>query len=60
VHESPFRDDGDWFDLIGTTSVVNAGRQRGPTPCCVEIDTDAGSARWASQAGVEERSFAGV
>jgi Icc-related predicted phosphoesterase len=60
VHESPFKDDGDWIDLIGSTTVVNAGRQRGPIPCCVEIDTEAGHARWSSLAGVEERTFAAV
>ncbi len=60
VHESPFNDDGDWIDLIGTTTVVNAGRQRGPIPTCVEIDTEAGHARWSSLAGVEERTFAEV
>jgi len=60
VHESPFKDDGNWIDTIGATTVVNAGRQRGPIPTCVEIDTDAGTARWSSLAGVEERSLAGV
>jgi len=60
VHESPFKDDGYWIDLIGTTTVVNAGRQRGPIPCCVEIDTELGHARWSSLAGVEERTFAAV
>jgi len=59
VHESPFQDDGSWIDRIGSTLVVNAGRQRGPIPACIEIDTDAGTARWSSLAGVEEGSFAG-
>jgi len=58
VHESPFKADGSWIDRIGSTLVVNAGRQRGPIPTCVEIDTEAGTARWSSLAGVEEASFA--
>ncbi|MDQ1509738.1 MAG: hypothetical protein QOG50_1582, partial [Actinomycetota bacterium] len=52
--------DGSWIDRIGSTLVVNAGRQRGPIPACIEIDTDAGTARWSSLAGVEEQTFAGV
>jgi Icc-related predicted phosphoesterase len=58
VHESPFKADGSWIDRIGSTLVVNAGRQRGPIPACIEIDTDAATARWSSLAGVEEESFA--
>jgi len=58
VHESPLKADGSWIDRIGSTLVVNAGRQRGPIPTCVEIDTEAGTARWSSLAGVEEASFA--
>jgi Icc-related predicted phosphoesterase len=58
VHESPFKADGSWIDRIGSTLVVNAGRQRGPIPACVEIDTEAGTARWSSLAGVEEEAFA--
>ena len=60
VHESPFKDDGSWIDRIGSTLVVNAGRQPGPIPACIEIDTAAGTARWSSLAGVEEQTFAGV
>lgn len=60
VHESPFKADGSWIDTIGSTTVVNAGRQIGPIPARVEIDTDARSARWSSLAGVEEQSLAAV
>jgi Icc-related predicted phosphoesterase len=60
VHESPFKDEGNWIDTIGSTTVVNAGRQIGPIPTCVEIDTDARTARWSSLAGVEEQSFVAV
>jgi Icc-related predicted phosphoesterase len=60
VHQSPFVADGAWIDRIGSTLVLNAGRQIGPTPAHIELDTDAGYARWSSLAGVEERSLAGV
>jgi Icc-related predicted phosphoesterase len=60
VHQSPFAADGDWIDRIGPTLVLNAGRQIGPIPARVELDTDEGFARWTSLAGVEEETFAGV
>ena len=58
VHESPFKADGNWIDRIGTTLVFNAGRQRGPIPTRIELDTETGSAAWCSLAGIEEESFA--
>jgi Icc-related predicted phosphoesterase len=60
VHQSPFASDGDWIDRIGSTLVLNAGRQIGPVPTCIEIDTDAELARWSSLAGVEEKAFAAI
>jgi hypothetical protein len=33
--------------------VFNAGRQIGPVPAHIEIDLDAGSARWRSMMGDE-------
>ena len=57
VHESPFVEGGRWVDRIGTTSVFNAGRQNGPVPTCIEVDTDQMVARWTSQAGVEEHTL---
>lgn len=54
VHEPPFRHDGAWADRIGDTWVFNPGRQIGPVPAHIEIDTDAGVARWWSLAGAEE------
>jgi Icc-related predicted phosphoesterase len=58
VHQSPFASDGGWIDRIGSTVVLNAGRQRGPFPAFIELDTDAGTACWHSLEGVEERYFA--
>ncbi|MGZ4689797.1 MAG: metallophosphoesterase family protein [Acidimicrobiia bacterium] len=60
VHQSPFASDGAWFDRIGSTLVVNAGRQPGPVPSFVEIDTGTGLARWSSYEGIDERAVAGV
>ena len=60
VHESPFTSEGTWIDRIGSTLVLNAGRQRGPIPTCIEIDTAARHATWHSLAGDEERSLAAV
>ena len=56
VHQSPFASGGGWIDRIGSTLVLNAGRQRGPVPTCIELDTDAGTRGWSSFEGVEERA----
>jgi Icc-related predicted phosphoesterase len=53
VHEPPFKPDGAWADRIGTTWVFNAGRQIGPVPAHIDIDTTAGSAHWSSMMGTE-------
>ena len=58
VHQSPFASTGSWFDRIGSTVVFNAGRQRGPVPTHIELDTDTGLATWWSLAGTEEQAFA--
>jgi Icc-related predicted phosphoesterase len=53
IHQSPFRQGGSWVDRIGDTWVFNAGRQIGPVPTHVIVDTDAGRAMWFSLAGNE-------
>ncbi len=50
--------DGAWIDRIGSTRVLNAGRQMGPVPSHIELDTWTGLARWISYEGVDERPFA--
>ncbi|MDQ1532540.1 MAG: hypothetical protein QOF28_301, partial [Actinomycetota bacterium] len=60
VHQSPFASEGAWIDRIGSTLIFNAGRQIGPVPAHIELDTEAELARWSSLAGVDERTFAGV
>jgi hypothetical protein len=54
VHQAAFATGGAWIDRIGTTTVLNAGRQIGPIPTCIELDTETRQARWSSLAGVEE------
>lgn len=46
VHEAPFRDDGSWHDRIGDTLVFNAGRQPGPIPAHLIVDTTVGEVEW--------------
>ncbi len=57
IHNSPFRAGGAWANQIGKTWVFNAGRQLGAPPAYIELDLAARSARWVSQAGVEEISL---
>lgn len=58
VHQSPFVTDGGWIDRVGSTVVVNAGRQPGPAPTHIDIDTAGDTASWASAAGVDARRLA--
>ncbi len=53
VHESPFHPDGSWYDRIGTTLVCNAGRQPGPIPAHLIVDTGADEVMWWSFEGSE-------
>lgn len=51
VHESPFRPGGSWRDRIDTTLVVNAGRQLGPVPAHLIVDTGTDEVMWWSSQG---------
>lgn len=53
IHEAPFKTGGSWVDRIGDTWVFNAGRQIGPIPAHVVIDTARDEASWFSLAGEE-------
>jgi hypothetical protein len=53
IHEAPFKAGGSWADRIGDTWVFNRGRQIGPTPTHIAIDTEANAAAWFSMAGAE-------
>jgi Icc-related predicted phosphoesterase len=54
IHQSPFRQGGSWVDRIEDTWVFNAGRQIGPVPCHIVIDSNEQHARWYSLAGNQE------
>jgi Icc-related predicted phosphoesterase len=57
VHQSPFADGGSWIDRHDATVVCNPGRQPGPIPAHIELDTTAGIARWLSIEGVDEQTL---
>jgi Icc-related predicted phosphoesterase len=51
IHQSPFREGGSWVAQIGSTWVFNPGRQIGPVPTHIIVDTTAKQAMWFSLAG---------
>ena len=53
IHEAPFVHAGSWADRIGDTWIFNSGRQIGPVPTHIAIDTDANEAAWFSMEGAE-------
>ncbi len=57
IHNSPFRRGGAWAARTGRTWVFNPGRQTGAPPAFIELDTTNRTARWVSQAGVEDISL---
>ena len=57
VHDAPFRNDGSWHDRIGSTLVLNAGRQTGPVPAHLVVDTTERHVNWSSLAGQEAIRF---
>ncbi len=46
IHQAPWVDGGSWRARLGRTLVVNPGRQVGPVPPHVTLDTAAGTAHW--------------
>ena len=57
IHQSPFRQGGAWADRIGSTWVFNAGRQIGPVPTHIIIDTNERNAVWFSMEGSDTISL---
>ena len=53
IHQSPFVSEGSWVDQIGSTWVFNPGRQIGPCPTRILVDSDDATALWLSLAGAE-------
>jgi Icc-related predicted phosphoesterase len=54
IHDAPFHAKGSWVDRVESTWVFNAGRQIGPVPAHVVLDTQAGAALWSSEEGMQE------
>ena len=46
IHQSPWAEGGSWHARLGDTWVFNAGKQIGPVPPHITIDTEAGTASW--------------
>ena len=53
IHQAPWADGGSWHDRLDGTIVFNAGKQRGPVPPHITIDTEAGTAEWFGVFSVE-------
>jgi Icc-related predicted phosphoesterase len=46
IHQAPWVDGGSWRARVGRTWVFNAGKQIGPVPAHVLVDTDQATAHW--------------
>jgi Icc-related predicted phosphoesterase len=46
IHQAPWADGGSWHARIGRTWVFNAGKQLGPIPPHITIDTSQQTAEW--------------
>jgi Icc-related predicted phosphoesterase len=46
IHQAPWVEGGSWHDRLGSTWVFNAGRQVGPVPPHITVDTEARTAQW--------------
>ena len=46
IHQAPWAPGGSWHARIGDTWVFNPGKQIGPVPPHITIDTDSGTADW--------------
>jgi len=53
IHQAPWIEGGSWHARLGDTWVFNAGRQRGPIPPHITLDTEAGTAQWYGVFDVE-------
>lgn len=54
IHQSPWAQGGSWHARLGDTWVFNAGKQPGPVPPHITIDTEAGTAEWYGVYDVEQ------
>jgi Icc-related predicted phosphoesterase len=54
IHQAPWAEGGSWWARLGRTLVFNAGRQVGPVPPHLLLDTATGTVRWYGVFGDEE------
>ena len=57
IHQAPWVDGGSWQARLGSTWVFNAGKQRGPVPAHITIDTTERTAEWFGVFSVESISL---
>lgn len=57
VHEAPFIPGGSWHDRLGETLIINAGRQSGPVPAHVVVDTGSRTASWFTSVADDSVAF---
>ncbi|MGJ4944427.1 metallophosphoesterase family protein [Bradyrhizobium sp. HKCCYLS1011] len=53
VHQSPFIEEGSWFDRLGSTWVFNTGRQPGRPPTYIVVEPSARRAYWLAAGQAE-------
>jgi Icc-related predicted phosphoesterase len=46
IHQAPWVNGGSWHARLGHTWVFNPGKQVGPVPPHITLDTDAMTAEW--------------
>lgn len=46
IHQAPWTPGGSWYGRLGDTWVFNAGKQVGPVPPHITLDTDTNTAHW--------------
>jgi len=57
IHQAPWVDGGSWQARLRSTWVFNAGKQRGPVPAHITIDTTERTAEWFGVFSVESISL---
>jgi Icc-related predicted phosphoesterase len=57
IHQAPWVDGGGWYDRLGSTVIINPGKQIGRVPPHVWLDLDLGTAAWS---GLGESSVAAL
>ena len=53
VHNAPYYPEGSWVDRLGSTVVVNGGRQSGDIPASIIVELENGELTWFGMEGRE-------